>query len=194
MRPRHGAVVLAAGASRRLGRPKQLVTIEGESLLHRAARAALATGPTDLVVVLGHDAMRLADAVADLGVRCIEAVSWSQGMGLSLRCGEAALDPTCAGVLVLLCDQPALDAAHLQRLVAGWHERPERAVASGYAQTVGVPALLPRDWLRTTKLSGDRGARNLLRARATETLVVTNEALGRDIDSPSDLRSGGDSL
>jgi CTP:molybdopterin cytidylyltransferase MocA len=190
--PRHGVVVLAAGGSRRLGRPKQLIEIDGETLLHRATRAALATRPADLVVVLGHQAALLAETVSDLAVRCIDATSWQHGMGHSLRCGADALDPDCAGVLVVLCDQPALDAAHLRQLVACWREAPQEAAASGYAQIVGVPALLPRDWLRGVEFDGDRGARGLLRARAAETRVVMNEALARDIDLPGDLPADGD--
>jgi molybdenum cofactor cytidylyltransferase len=185
--PRHGVVVLAAGASRRLGRPKQLVEIDGETLLHRATRAALATQPADLVVVLGHEATLLSAAVSDLDARCISAISWQHGMGHSLRSGVDALDPDCAGVLIVLCDQPALDALHLQQLVARWRVAPRGAVASGYAQTVGVPALVPRDWLHGADFAGDRGARRLLQARAAETRIVTNEALARDIDEPGDL-------
>lgn len=187
MTPRHGAIVLAAGASRRLGRPKQLVEIGGETLLHRATRAALATRPADLVVVLGYGATLLAAAVSDLDVRCINAASWQHGMGHSLRSGVDALDPDCEGVLIVLCDQPALEAAHLQQLVACWRDAPRGAAASGYAQTVGVPALLPRDWLHSADFAGDRGARRLLQARAAETRVVMNEALARDIDLPGDL-------
>lgn len=190
--PRHGVVVLAAGASRRLGRPKQLIEIDGETLLHRATRAALATRPVDLVVVLGHQAALLAAAVSDLDVRCIGATSWQHGMGHSLRSGADALDPDCSGVLVVLCDQPALDAAHLRQLVACWREAPHEAAASGYAQTVGVPALLPRGWLHGVEFAGDRGARGLLRTRATETRVVVNEALARDIDLPGDLPTDDD--
>lgn len=192
MTPRHGAVVLAAGASRRLGRPKQLVEIDGETLLHRATRAALATRPADLVVVLGHEAALLAAAVSDLDVRCINVASWQHGMGHSLRSGADALDPDCTGVLVVLCDQPALDAAHLRQLVKCWREAPREAVASGYAQTSGVPALLPRDWLHGADFAGDHGARGLLQARATETRVVTNEALAHDIDLPGDLPADDD--
>jgi CTP:molybdopterin cytidylyltransferase MocA len=190
--PRHGVVVLAAGASRRLGRPKQLIEIDGETLLHRTTRAALATRPADLVVVLGYQATLLAAAVSDLDVRCISAMAWQEGMGRSLRSGADALDPDCTGVLVVLCDQPALDAAHLRQLVACWRDAPRKAAASGYAHTVGVPALLPRDWLRGVEFGGDRGARGLLQARATETRVVTNEALARDIDLPGDWPADDD--
>lgn len=187
MTRRHGVVVLAAGASRRLGRPKQLVAIDGETLLHRTVRHALATCPADLVVVVGAAATGSAEAVADLRVRCVEATAQQAGMGLSLRCGIAALSAACDGVLVLVCDQPALDAAHLAGMVARWHERPHQAVASGYAGTFGVPALLPLDWLCAAALDGDRGARDLLRARNAEVTIVANDALARDVDHPSDL-------
>lgn len=187
MIPKHGIVVLAAGASRRLGRPKQLVVVDGETLLHRTVRCALLTQPHDLVVVVGHGAAACVDAVSDLAVRCIEALTPDAGMGASLHCGFRALSPACDGVLALVCDQPALDAAHLSNLLARWRERPAAAVASGYAATFGVPALLPRAWLSAATLDGDRGARDLLRTRANEVQVVANEALARDVDRPVDL-------
>jgi CTP:molybdopterin cytidylyltransferase MocA len=185
----HGAVILAAGASRRLGFPKQLVEIDGEPLLRRAARAVLATQPLDGVVVLGHEADRCAAAVADLPLRRLVAPDWWRGMGPSLRSGIDALDAACTGVLVVLCDQPALDAAHLQSLLSAWNAAPLCAAASGYAGTIGVPALLPRSWLQTAALDGDRGARALLQARAAQVQVVVNESLARDVDLPGDLRS-----
>lgn len=183
----HGAVILAAGASRRLGFPKQLVAIDGEPLLRRTALAVLATRPADAVVVLGHEAGRCAAVVADLPLRAVIAPDWQHGMGPSLRHGVAALDAGCTGVLVVLCDQPALEAAHLQALRSAWLASPQRAVASGYAGTVGVPALLPRDWLESATLDGDRGARAVLQARRQEVIVVANEALARDVDTRGDL-------
>ncbi|WP_257388207.1 nucleotidyltransferase family protein [Tahibacter caeni] len=183
----HGAVILAAGASRRLGFPKQLVEIDGEPLLRRAALAALATGPADCVVVLGHAADRCAAAVADLPLRCVIAPDWQRGMGPSLRHGVAALDAACTGVLVVLCDQPALDAAHLQALRSAWIAAPQCAAASGYSGAVGVPALLPRDWLQAAALDSDRGARDVLQERRGDVRVVVNETLARDVDRPGDL-------
>ncbi|MCQ4165963.1 nucleotidyltransferase family protein [Tahibacter harae] len=186
----HGAVVLAAGASRRLGRPKQLVQVDGESLLRRSLRCVLATAPRDTVVVLGHAAQELAAHIADLPARCVLGAQWQQGMGHSLRQGVAQLAPGCDGVLVVLCDQPALDEAHLQALLRAWQANPRQAAATGYAQTLGVPVLLPRGWLRDAALDGDRGARDLLRARAAQVQVVENAALARDVDVPGDLADG----
>lgn len=184
----HGAILLAGGASRRLGRPKQLVEIDGEPLLRRVARALLATAPLDLVVVLGHDAARLAPALAELPLRTLLADDHADGMSASLRRGVAALDTRCAGALIALTDQPALDATHLLTLRDTWRARPTQAVASAYAGVVGVPALLPRAWFAdVARLEGDVGARALLRERVAEVVAVDAPALARDLDTPADL-------
>lgn len=182
----HGVVVLAAGASRRLGRPKALLVHEGESLLRRVARLATGTQALDVVVVVGAEAS-LAREIEGLPARIVACAGWDEGMAASLRAGVAALDRRCAGALVLLCDQPALDAAHLDRLLAAWRAQPLHAVASSYAGIHGVPAILPRAWFaELAALRGDAGARELLRARAGVS-AIANPALARDLDTPADL-------
>ena len=184
---RHAVVVLAAGGSSRLGQPKQLLHHEGETLLHRAARFALATAPDEAIVVLGADTLRMAAAIADLPIRRLICEDWRDGMGASLRCALQALDANIDGVMIVLCDQPALTEQHLLALRDVWHGDPMHAVASGYADTIGVPALLPRHWLDETFLRGDQGARALLRERKTEVTVIDNPALADDIDRAADL-------
>jgi CTP:molybdopterin cytidylyltransferase MocA len=186
--PAHGAIVLAGGASHRLGRPKQLVEVDGEPLLRRAARALLATAPRRLVVVLGHAAPSMQAALAGLPLRIVVAADHAEGLSASLRRGIGALDADCAGALVALTDQPALDAAHLLALRDAWRAAPERAAASAYAGVLGVPALLPRAWFADVAgLAGDVGARALLRARADEVTAIAAPALARDLDTPADL-------
>lgn len=181
----HGAILLAAGASRRLGHAKQLIEIDGEPLLRRAARALLATQPLDCVVVLGHEAERMRPALAGLAVREVVAADHESGLSASLRAGIAALDPGCAGALVALTDQPALQVRHLLALCDAWRAQPLRAVASAYAGVLGVPALLPRTWFADlAHLHGDVGARELLRARGAVPLAAP--ALAQDLDTPSD--------
>lgn len=184
--PRHAAILLAAGASRRLGQPKQLLELDGEPLLRRAACALLATTPTELVVVLGHDAARMRTALADLPLRTLIAPDHAEGLAASLRAGLAALAPDCAGALVALTDQPALDAAHLCALRDAWRAAPRRAVASAYAGVLGVPALLPRGWFaELMQLHGDTGARSLLRTRAHDVTALAAPALAHDLDTPA---------
>ena len=184
---RHGVVLLAAGRSRRLGEAKQLLEIGGEKLVRRASRLALATSPLDAVVVTGDHAEAVEEALRGLAVRCVAAEDSDEGMGRSLAAGLRHLDSACAGALVVVCDQPALTAGHLARLVEAWEAVPSSAAASGYAGTVGVPAVLPRAWFpRLMGAGGDRGARELLREHAGEIPVVPDERLGEDVDHPEE--------
>jgi molybdenum cofactor cytidylyltransferase len=183
----HAAIILAAGGSLRLGQPKQLLRHEGETLVHRATRLALATAAADTIVVVGAEAQAVCAAVADLPTRICRCDNWGEGMSASLGAALRSLDASIQGVLIIVCDQPALTADHLMMLCNTWRKNPGRAVASGYADAIGVPALLPRDWFDQNVPQGDRGARALLRARADEVTVILNPALAIDIDSPADL-------
>lgn len=189
MNARHAAIVLAAGASRRMGMRKQLIEIDGDSLLRRATRAALATAPTRTLIVVGAHADQVFATVADLEVERHDCADWREGMAASLRAGIAALRHGDGdGALVVLCDQPDLDAAHLRRLCTIWRKDPTRAAASAYAGTFGVPAVLPRAWFPDLlALRGDQGARELLRGRTDRVIAVSAPTLARDLDTPADL-------
>ena len=184
---RHAAVLLAAGGSRRLGTPKQLLEIGAEPLVRRAARALLATQPAGLYVVVGAHAEEVFRAVADLTAERIDCRNWEEGLSASLRAGIAALPGDIDGVLVALCDQPAMDAAHLRRLIEEFCLHPRDAVASAYSGLLGVPAVLPRAWFEElSKLRGDLGARELLRSASQMVRAVEAPALAIDVDESSD--------
>ena len=186
--PAHGAVVLAAGASTRLEQPKQLLLYQGEALVHRAARLALETAPSDAVIVFGFDAEAMASRIADLPIRRIDCAGWQLGLGASLHAGIDALSPACSGVLVLLCDQPGLETSHLLSLRDAWRRAPGRGVASHYADRLGVPALLPRAWFDALDAGSDRGMRDLLQQRVEQIDAIANPALAFDVDRPEDLQ------
>ena len=189
---RHAAVVLAAGSSSRLGRPKQLVEIDGETALRRATRCALATMPGDCIVVVARGMSAVEAALDGIDARVVRIDDAARGMASSLRAGIAALDDTCEGALIVLTDQPALSAKHLDALCAAWRVDPTRAVASAYADVIGVPAVLPRAWFaRIARLDGDAGARALLRG-GDDVAALAAPELARDIDVASDLDAFGD--
>ena len=183
----HAALVLAAGASTRLGQPKQCLLRDGETLLHRAARLALATAPRRCLVALGADAARLCPLLADLPVEIVEIDNWRDGLGASLAALRAALgDAAVARVLIVGCDQPALELAHLQALVAA--AEAGMPAFSGYAGVRGLPAAMPMAAWRAATLSGDEGLRAIAReAAAGDIAVVDAPALALDIDTPADL-------
>lgn len=195
--PAFAAIVLAAGGSRRLGQAKQLVALDGEPLVRRAVRAAIASGATLTHVVTGAHGDAVYDAVRDLPVLRVACARWQRGLSATLRAGVHALEPLAAvdGALVLLCDQPALAAGHLRAVAACWRARRGAVpVATRYAEVVGVPALFPRSWFAAlAALAGDVGARELLRgadaAGAIETVAAP--AYAADVDTPADLAGLG---
>jgi CTP:molybdopterin cytidylyltransferase MocA len=184
-------VLLAAGGSRRLGTPKQLVRYRARPLLWlaiTAARGALPSSP--LIVVVGAEAlrMRLALRRARCGARVVTNAQWQDGMATSLRLGLAAAGRGTKAALVLVVDQPLVGAAALRRLVAAWRQRPGLPAAAWYEGRAGVPAVLPRRrWRALASLRGDEGARALLRRTGTLTLVDMPEA-AVDVDTPADMR------
>jgi len=179
-------VILAGGASRRLGRPKQCVAWEGDSLLRRVARAALAGGGP-VTVVTGCLGEAMAAHLEDLPVAVAANPDWEEGMASSLRCGLASLPAGATGVLLLACDQPAVTPALLARLQAAHRQDPRAIVACDYGEARGIPALLPA-WTfpRLRALRGDQGARGLLGEPGVALVPFPEGA--RDVDRPGDLR------
>ena len=179
------AIILAAGASRRLGQPKQLLELQGESLLRRIARTAL-VGGGPVTVVVGFRAPDMVANLAGLPVRVLVNPDWEEGMASSIRAGVAALPPGSSGVLLLLCDQPAVNPALLARLQAAHRAEPQVPVACGYGGILGTPALFPaRSFPDLLRLRGDCGARKLLQGQPVQ--VIPFPAGSRDVDRPGDL-------
>ena len=188
------AIVLAAGASRRYGSPKQLASYRGETLLARSVRLAHEAGAGTVFVVLGYRAQAMRRAlqqgrVPPSGTTIVRNARWRDGMGRSLACGARSLDRRARAVLVCLADQPLLEAADLVALVRAWRASPRSVVASRYAGKPGVPAIFPRSHFDALKsLSGDRGARMLL-ASSNDVLSVPVPLAAVDIDDPRELRN-----
>ena len=174
-------IILAAGSSRRLGEPKQLVFLGGETLLERAVRVAKDAGLYSIYVVVsgGHDVDYCVGKLDSCTPLFNEGAA--EGMASSIRVGvEAAASAGVDGVVVMACDQPAVSAGHLRELVAGGGE----VVASEYVGRRGVPAYFPASaFAELMELRGDVGARELLRgARSVE--LPGGEL---DVDTPEEL-------
>ena len=139
------AVILAAGAGRRMGGPKALLVVEGETLLQRTIRTALAAGCQTVIAVVGDwDTGPL-----EPGTVVVRNPGAAEGMASSIRAGIAALPSTSSVALLLAVDQPALDADQLRRLLALAAKDPDRPAACAYGGSLGIPAVLPRRLSRT---------------------------------------------
>lgn len=182
------AVVLAAGGSTRLGRPKQLLTRDGETLVHRAARLALASGASRVVVVVGAHADVVAGALADLPVACAVNKRWSEGLAGSVRIAADELDGHAGATLLLTCDQPALESAHLQALLEAARRAPSASAATRFGDRVGIPAAVAPSLLRAAlAVQGDRGLRDVLNAAGADVVACDAPDLAYDIDTPDDV-------
>lgn len=185
-----GVVLLAAGASVRMGGPKQLLQVRGEPLVRRIAKTALRSKVESVVVVLGCRAEEIGPVLEDLPVLLAFNGSWEQGLATSIQVGLASLPPATTAALLLTCDQPGLDARVLNRIIKAAGEDPLARVACAYGETVGIPALFGRGWFpRFRQLRGDRGAKTLLQGEGV--VEVRWEEGARDLDTPEDVARWG---
>ena len=188
MNAAHDAVVLAAGGSRRLGQPKQLLMRDGEPLVRRVARLAAATLPRRMVVVTGAHREAVMHAVRGLDCDCIHNPDWERGLASSLQIAAEALSDRDNSVLVLGCDQPALEAAHLGSLLSGARNATSGCAATMHTGGAGIPAVVPGAWLQGLPPVGDRGLGLRLRALPIASLsLLQAPELEFDLDTAADV-------
>jgi molybdenum cofactor cytidylyltransferase len=189
---RFGIVILAAGASTRMGEAKQLLPIEGQPLLLRAVESALASSAWPVVVVLGCHAEKIRPSLARHPVLIAENPAWAEGMASSLRTGVSLLQQfsrSIEGVVIALCDQPAFSAQSIARLVSAQDSTGGTIIAAHYNGRNGAPALfLRRQFAALTSLTGEEGARRLLNGSVEEVVSVELPELGIDLDTPTDYQ------
>jgi len=183
------AVILAAGASTRLGQPKQLLRVNGVPLVVQAARQALTFCRGGVVIVTGNAHERVVDALGELPVRAIYNPAWQEGLGASIRQGIGVVGENARGILMMLVDQPMIDDSDFERLVSAWADQPHRIAAASYGGSLGVPAIFPVSYReRLGRLHGDRGASRIINDDATAIAVDLPHA-DFDLDTPADLEA-----
>ena len=181
-------VVLAAGASRRFGSPKQLVRFEGQPLILRVLSLATELAGSAVSVVLGANAAEIALILPPSAAATVVNRNWEEGLASSIRAAVQRLPGSCDGVLLMLADQPLISSQTLERLAATWRKAPRSIVASVYGNVVGVPAVFPRwSFNDLMALRGDQGARLLINRFADHVVRVDNPEAAVDIDYAEDL-------
>lgn len=188
--PITGIVILAAGASTRMGQPKQLLHIEGETLLQRAVRIALSTPYRPVMVVLGANLEQIEPSLQGLDVLRVYNPDWASGMGSSIATGLAHLLQQASEiqqVLILVADQPLLNSEHLRTLVSANDNGTCPMVVSRYANTTGVPALFDQSlFADLLALHGAQGAKPVIQKHLDQAAIVDFAAGALDIDTPEE--------
>jgi molybdenum cofactor cytidylyltransferase len=189
--PGFGIVILAAGGSSRLGFAKQLVQVDGVSLLRRITDEAMASSCKPIVVVLGARAAELRSEIEGLPVVVAVNADWQTGMGSSIRCGITALrksEPALEGVLIALCDQPRIGRALFDRLVDARMRSNKLICAAKYANAIGTPALFSSSlFAELEELPDADGGREVIRRYPLDTEPVEMPEAEIDLDTPADL-------
>ncbi len=183
------AVVLAAGRSQRMGAPKLLLDLSGRSLLRRVIDNVRASRCQEIVLVLGAGADRVAAEAGGPGVRFVTNERYREGMGTSIACGIAALGPSCEAAVVVLGDQPFVESAAIDALIAAYRQSGKPIVASRYGGVAGAPTLIGRTLFAEARgLTGDVGGRALMQQHPELVVEVPlPDTAAVDIDTPQDL-------
>ncbi len=184
-----GVILLAAGASARLGEPKQLLQFHGESLLRRSAKTALAAS-SRVVVTLGSQIEILRTEIEDLPVEIVENNDWETGMSGSIKVGlKKFLDDAdeLKAVIVMVCDQPLVNEELLARIITKFHETDASIVACAYQNTLGVPALFRRNLFpELLALDAQKGAKQLIKKYESQVSAISFPEGAFDVDTPAD--------
>lgn len=177
-------IVLAAGASSRLGQPKQLLDFGGRPLLQHAIDAMERSGLVDIVLVLGHRAEEVEAAVATgPDTRTVVNPDYALGQATSLRAGLEAADERSQAAVVILGDQPAVGALHVRTIVETYLATGGKVVQAAFGGKPNHPTLFERSvWPELMAIEGDQGAREVLKKHPEWVLRV--EMGG---EPPSDL-------
>jgi molybdenum cofactor cytidylyltransferase len=183
-----GMVILAAGAARRMGRPKQLLVWRGKTLLEHSVETALAADLGPVIVVLGAYEEQIAPHLASYPVFIVKNQDWERGMSTSIIVGlqkMLELNFAIQYVLFMAADQPLLNSAYLYDIWQNSLDGHKLLGVSSYEGVLGIPAVFNAAlFTDLMALEGDRGARQIIQAHAKQALVLPCPTAALDLDTP----------
>ncbi|WP_293743493.1 nucleotidyltransferase family protein [uncultured Pedobacter sp.] len=187
---RTGIIILAAGSSSRLGKPKQLLDYNGKTLLQTVINEALATDCKPVIVVLGAYAQKIADQHRHNGIKIIINQSWEEGMGASIVAGLSTIvknNSEIESIIIAVADQAFIKKRNFNNLIEKQKETGKKIIASSYNETIGTPVLFKKDYFEALLLlKGAEGAKNILKQYSEDLETVVFERGGIDIDTETD--------
>jgi len=188
-----GIVILAAGASTRLGKPKQLLQYHGKTLLNHAVNEAINAKADAVVVILGKNADLFKNEIDNEKIRVVINKNWEEGMASSVRLGLDTLlkiKPYMDAVIFMVCDQPYISSLILNELITAQQKTTKQIVTCNYGETIGPPALFHKKYFRElAKLKGDVGARNIIQQNMNDVTTILFPEGKIDIDTEEDYEA-----
>lgn len=185
-----GVVLLAAGASSRLGRPKQLLMFQGKTLLDHAITSAKNSKAKNIVLVVGANEAAIIHSVITSGITVVKNENWEQGMSTSIIAGLQKIqmeEPAIESVIFMACDQPFVTAVLINKLIENYEQIQKPIVASSYGNSVGIPALFDKTiFAAIMTLTGDKGAKKIINQHPDLVHSIDFPLGNNDIDTLSD--------
>ena len=185
-----GIVILAGGASTRLGKPKQLLQYHGKTLLSHAVNEAINAKADAVVVILGKNADLFQNEIDKEDVHVVINKDWKEGMASSVRLGLDTLlkiKPYIDAVIFMVCDQPYISSSVLNQLITKQQKTTKQIVTCNYGESIGPPALFHKKYFRElAKLNGDVGARNIIEQNMHDVATIPFPEGKIDIDTEED--------
>lgn len=186
-----GIVILAAGASTRLGKPKQLLQHHGKTLLDHSINEAISAKADAVVVILGKNADLFQNKINNQKINVVINKDWEEGMASSVRLGLGTLlkiKPYIDAVIFMVCDQPHISSIILNELITTQQKTTKQIVTCNYGGAIGPPALFHKKYFRElAKLKGDVGARNIIQQNMNDVATVLFPEGKIDIDTKEDF-------
>jgi len=187
------AIVLAAGESKRMGHPKQMLAWQGKTLLQRVLENLLHSDADEIILVLGHEAEMIKKSLPEFPIRMVINRDYKQGMASSLRQGLLVMDPKSEAFLVVLADQPGIGPGIINRVTRGFQQaNPKRGICRPvYRGLKGHPVLMGAQYRQEAQqLQGDVGARQILINHPLDILEIEIEQdlVMMDVDTPDEYR------
>lgn len=187
-----GLIILAAGASTRMGQPKQLLAFEETTLIGHAIKVGMDSDCDPVVVVLGAQSQLIEKSIPGTSVNVVENRNWQEGMSSSIRVGLKRMLSlqNLRAIVVMVCDQPNVDSQLLNIMIKCFNKWDARGVACSYDGVLGVPALFGSAMFpELLNISGDKGARALLKKYKGQFKLIPFAEGALDIDTPEDYKS-----
>ncbi len=182
-------IILAAGESKRLGKPKQLLEFHGQTLISRTIETALRVNSNNVSVVLGANAEKIKKEIENFPVKICVNENWQNGMASSLKSGLENLDAEIDAVIIMLGDQPLIEARHIKSLIDKFEQTRNPIIAAIYKNTNGVPALFTKKFFpELLQLEGDTGAKKLIQKFIDLVESVEMPEAAIDVDTPEDFQ------